>query len=916
MPDILASVSVLIGAEISGFKAAMADARRELRGLVQFSEGLKDIGTNLTQYVSAPIALLGGASVLASAKMESLRKGLDAINVQDLGKEGVTGLQAMQQAATLTSERIKVLEEIAKAPGIGFEEAEKGDVRLRAVGVSAGLSAKILREFANAIALTGGGAAELNSVTVQLGQLAAKGKVLAQDLRPIIEAAPSVATALQNIFGTVDSEEISKKLEKLGQNSTDFIEQLTTELAKAPRVTGGLATAMENDLQAATQTAAKFGDGISKAFNLQAVAERAGNFITALGDKFAGLSPGVQRSVVVFGALVAATGPVIVAVGTLGAALPAITAGFATLGVTSLAALTPILPVAAAVAAAATLIYQNWDSITAYFQSSGEGGRLFADLADSVTLSVASISQAFGQLRGLGGSSLGDLIKATGIFKALFQDLAIGVRAFSDTFGGIIGAAAALLRGDFTQAAGEAKRALGGLIDPLAGIFGFTKARNSSFSEFFKDLNTQAAAAKESIEGLAGGNLAGTTRTIGLLEELKTKLKEVQEQRDKETTTAAITADNAQIKSLQAQIDKLEGVDKSGKKAADAITKLRTELAALSALDDVLAVPAGGFDNVNRRVNALNGGLKNLLEAGIKPSSAAFKAFADESLTLQQSLDKVLATSNLNFKPVDLKMKVTVGDFNPDQIGKFSQELLNHPVLVPFELKPLKTDFSADILSTTIELQKGLEEASSYAVAFGNSFDYAGARVELLQASLQKLVKAGVPATSAAVRELGQQLARETTLLNINREATAALSNGLAQLGTGLLAGLGQLAVGTTTLGQFGATVLGLVGKLATQLGEAIVAVGIGMLGLKTAFTNPFSAIAAGAALIVIGSALGAISSSLGSVGSGGAGASPTVGNYGQNSTQTIKVVAEFRQRGQDLVAIGRSQLYRSGVSD
>jgi len=74
MADILASVSVVLGAEISGFRAAMADARRELRGLVQFSEGLKDVGTSLTQYVTAPLALFSGAAVAASGKIESLKK--------------------------------------------------------------------------------------------------------------------------------------------------------------------------------------------------------------------------------------------------------------------------------------------------------------------------------------------------------------------------------------------------------------------------------------------------------------------------------------------------------------------------------------------------------------------------------------------------------------------------------------------------------------------------------------------------------------------------------------------------------------------------------------------------------------------------------------------------------------------------
>jgi TP901 family phage tail tape measure protein len=71
MADILASVSVVLGAEISGFRAAMANARKELSGLVKFSEGLKDIGTSLTQYVTLPVAALTAASLKVGGDFQS-----------------------------------------------------------------------------------------------------------------------------------------------------------------------------------------------------------------------------------------------------------------------------------------------------------------------------------------------------------------------------------------------------------------------------------------------------------------------------------------------------------------------------------------------------------------------------------------------------------------------------------------------------------------------------------------------------------------------------------------------------------------------------------------------------------------------------------------------------------------------------
>jgi tape measure domain-containing protein len=232
------------------------------------------------------------------------------------------------------------------------------------VGISAEQSAKSIKAFANAIATTGGGKVEFGTVTTQLSQLGAKGKVLAQDLRPIIEAAPAVAAALQTLYGTVDSEEISKSLAKQGQSSKDFIRILTDELAKLPQVTGGLKAVYENDMDALLVASAKVGDGIAKAFNLQAVGESLGNQITAIGDGFANLSEPAQAAIVTFAGLAAATGPVLVGLGAIGAGLPAVKAGFVAVesGVKLLSAgfatlLSPTTLLLAGLAAAAGGVY-------------------------------------------------------------------------------------------------------------------------------------------------------------------------------------------------------------------------------------------------------------------------------------------------------------------------------------------------------------------------------------------------------------------------------------------------------------------------------------------------------------------------------------------------------------------------------
>ena len=99
MADILASVSVVLGAEISGFRAAMADARKELKGLVQAGEAMKDIGKSLTTYVSAPLALLGAASLKVGGDFQAAFNRVEAAT-QATGA-GLEALRAKAQGIAL-----------------------------------------------------------------------------------------------------------------------------------------------------------------------------------------------------------------------------------------------------------------------------------------------------------------------------------------------------------------------------------------------------------------------------------------------------------------------------------------------------------------------------------------------------------------------------------------------------------------------------------------------------------------------------------------------------------------------------------------------------------------------------------------------------------------------------------------------
>lgn len=347
-------------------------------GIGRFANELKGVGQSLSTYVTLPIVALGVASIQSYAKIDSLNR----------------GLLAVEGTALATAKAVKDVAEIAKLPGLGLVEATQGYTRLRAVGFSALEAKASLLQFGNAIATTGGGKAELGSVLAQLTQMASKSKVLAEDLKPVINASPIVAQKLKEMFGTIDAEEISKKLQAIGKTPKEFISMLTGELANLPRVSTGIGNAIENMGDAALVGMAKLGEAIDKALNVSGIINQIGDSLSGLAEWFSGLDPAIQKAVSVFAVLVAAIGPVIFAVGSLGVM-------FAEGGILygGLMALTgPIGLVVGGVVLLATAIISNWEKISQVLKDTGIWSAsidLFYQFKDALVTGFEAIKELF-----------------------------------------------------------------------------------------------------------------------------------------------------------------------------------------------------------------------------------------------------------------------------------------------------------------------------------------------------------------------------------------------------------------------------------------------------------------------------------------------------------------------------------------
>jgi len=300
-------------AHVKAFRAIEAASKKTTQtvlnvgnALRSVGQGLASLGATLSVGLTAPLVAIGTASIDAAVRLDSLRRGLGAI---------VGG-------ADEAARQLRRLTEIAKLPGIGFEEAIQGSIRLQAVGFSAKEAERSLREFSNAIALTGGGREELARITVQLGQLAAKGKVLSQDLRPIIEAAPAVGRALLQAFGTVNADDI----QELGLSSKEFLGVLVDELSRLPRAAAGAKNSFENFRDEVFRAAAAVGEALLP--GLIRLVEVVGPIVTSLANGFASLSTPLQLIVVGIAGLAAAVGPVLFVIGQLTLGIGRLLVGF------------------------------------------------------------------------------------------------------------------------------------------------------------------------------------------------------------------------------------------------------------------------------------------------------------------------------------------------------------------------------------------------------------------------------------------------------------------------------------------------------------------------------------------------------------------------------------------------------------
>ena len=222
--------------------------------------------------------------------------------------------------------KLEELRELAKLPGLGFREAIEGQVRLQAtLKLTEATVTKALNAFGRAIAVSGGGKEQLQAVTYQLSQMASKGRLAADDLKPLLNNVLNLRAAFKLAFGTDNTEEINN----LGLPPEEFISKVSDallELTKDATNLAGAANSMENFADAIDQLKIAIGSAVldEVGAGINAIADG----ITYLRTTFEGLSPTARKAIFAVVAAVAGLSAIIGVAAGIAAAITAAIAGF------------------------------------------------------------------------------------------------------------------------------------------------------------------------------------------------------------------------------------------------------------------------------------------------------------------------------------------------------------------------------------------------------------------------------------------------------------------------------------------------------------------------------------------------------------------------------------------------------------
>ena len=183
---------------------------------------------------------------------------------------------------------------------------------------------------------------------------------------------------------------------------------------------------------------------------------------------------------------------------------------------------------------------------------------------------------------------------------------------------------------------------------------------------------------------------------------------------------------------------------------------------------------------------------------------------------------------------------------------------------------------------TNIDLEANIGDLGGIAKAIipDNTSDILRAKVKGLELPLAK----GLAELNATIPTIAPRIDTAPFINDLQDvvDMTPNIANAFEGIGSAIG---GALANGTNLMAALGGVLLSTLGDMAIKLGRSAIAIGITMKAIKLSFKNPFTAIAAGVALVAVGSAMKGVSGIVS--GGGGGGVSGGTNTYSPSSTSS-----------------------------
>lgn len=376
-------------ARLDRLAAGLAAARERLRGLADMAnragKRLREIGGAALTRITAPLGLIGGFALGASAKMEQLGVSFESmLSSADAAKHMVKDLADFSASTPFQLQGIGNAAKQLLSFGVAQEDVMG---RLKILGDIAAGSGSTLEDMA---AIFGKAKAKGKAMTEELLQLSDRGipviDVLAKQMKVPKQAIFDLASK-----GKISFDILAKAMESMTQDGGIFANQMEKQ---SQTLAGKFSTLKDNIFIALGE----IGDIMVKTFFVKEGMDGFTAWIQetiASFKEFAKANPILTKVAFVVAAVAAVAGPALIAIGLMASGFGALATGASLAAgalswlVGGMAALAPAVKavamammgpwgfVVAAIVAAAYLIYKNWDAVAAFFKG------LWADIASA-----------------------------------------------------------------------------------------------------------------------------------------------------------------------------------------------------------------------------------------------------------------------------------------------------------------------------------------------------------------------------------------------------------------------------------------------------------------------------------------------------------------------------------------------------